>query len=227
MIPIFIGYDKRERVATNVLIDSIYNHSSDPVSVTPLVLEQLQSENLYWRDREPNQSTDFSFSRFLVPYLMKFDGWAIFMDCDMLIQNDISELWKQRDNRYTLMCVKHNYKPTNKTKFLGEKQTVYPKKNWSSLMLLNCSKCKKLTPDYINQASGLALHRFFWIEDEENIGDIDISWNFLVDYNNSSEVRKINNLHWTEGGPWFKDKKIKNTIYDKYWFKAKQDAFQI
>ena len=73
----------------------------------------------------------------------------------------------------------------------------------------------------------MALHRFFWIEDEENIGDIDISWNFLVDYNNSSEVRKINNLHWTEGGPWFKDKKIKNTIYDKYWFKAKQDAFQI
>ena len=128
MIPIFIGYDKRERVATNVLIDSIYNHSSDPVSVTPLVLEQLQSQNLYWRDRDPNQSTDFSFSRFLVPYLMKFDGWAIFMDCDMLIQNDISELWKQRDNRYTLMCVKHNYKPTNKTKFLGEKQTVYPKK---------------------------------------------------------------------------------------------------
>ena len=103
MIPIFIGYDKRERVATNVLIDSIYNHSSDPVSVTPLVLEQLQSQNLYWRDRDPNQSTDFSFSRFLVPYLMKFDGWAIFMDCDMLIQNDISELWKQRDNRYTLM----------------------------------------------------------------------------------------------------------------------------
>ncbi len=227
MIPIFIGYDKRERVAANVLIDSIYNHSSEPVSVTPLVIEQLKFQNLYWRDRDLNQSTDFSFSRFLVPYLMKFDGWAIYMDCDMLIQNDISELWRQRDNKYTLMCVKHDYKPLEKTKFLGEKQTIYPKKNWSSLMLFNCSKCKKLTPNYINKASGLTLHRFLWIEEEKNIGDIDISWNFLVDFNNSSEVRKINNLHWTEGGPWFKDKTIKNTIYDKYWFKAKQDAFQI
>lgn len=227
MIPIFIGYDKRVRVAANVLIDSIYNHSSEPVSVTPLVIEQLRFQNLYWRDRDPNQSTDFSFSRFLVPYLMKFDGWAIYMDCDMLIQNDISDLWQQRENKYTLMCVKHDYKPLEKTKFLGEKQTIYPKKNWSSLMLLNCSKCTKLTPNYINQSSGLTLHRFLWIEEEDNIGEIDISWNFLVDYNNYSKVRKINNFHWTEGGPWVENKKIKNTKYDEYWFKAKQDAFQI
>ena len=96
-VPIFIGYDPRERAATNVLIDSLYQHSSVPLAITPVVTPQLEAQGLYWRQRDPRQSTDFSFSRFLVPQLMGFEGWAIFMDCDMLCRSYIAELWALRD----------------------------------------------------------------------------------------------------------------------------------
>ena len=104
-IPIFIGYDRRERAAINVLIDSLYQHSSAPLAITPLVTPQLQAQGLYSRPRDPKQSTAFSMSRFLVPHLMAYQGWAIFMDCDMLCRADIAELWALRDDRYALLCV--------------------------------------------------------------------------------------------------------------------------
>jgi hypothetical protein len=162
MIPIFIGYDPRETVAYNVLSHSIHTRASSPVSITPLMLSQLG--NLMKRDRDPLQSTDFSFSRFLVPYLCDFTGWAIFMDCDMLLLDDVVNLWKMRDDKYSVMCVKHEHIPEEETKFLGRVQTRYEKKNWSSVMLFNCSKCLSLTPDYVNKASGLELHRFQWLK---------------------------------------------------------------
>ena len=82
-ISIFIGYDHRERAASNVLIDSLYQNSSIPISITPLVTDQLRELNLYWRKKDPKQSTDFSFTRFLVPHLMNYEGYAIFLDCDL------------------------------------------------------------------------------------------------------------------------------------------------
>ena len=97
-IPIFIGYDPRERAATNVLIDSLYQHSSMPLAITPLVTPQLEAQGLYRRDRDPKQSTAFSFTRFLVPHLTGYQGWALFMDCDMLCRADIKALWDQRDD---------------------------------------------------------------------------------------------------------------------------------
>jgi hypothetical protein len=87
-IPVFIGYDPHERAAVNVLIDSLYQHSSQPLALTPIVARQL--EGTYRRERDPRQSTEFSFSRFLVPHLMGYQGWAIFMDCDMLVRGDIA-----------------------------------------------------------------------------------------------------------------------------------------
>ena len=112
--------------------------------------------------KRSKQSTDFSFSRFLVPHLMNFKGWAIFMDCDMLCQDDISELWSQKDENYSVMCGKHNHKPSEKTKFLGEPQTSYQKK-LDSLMLMNCANVN-LNINYVNTASGLDLHRFNWLQ---------------------------------------------------------------
>ena len=123
-IPIFVGYDHRERAATNVLIDSLYQNSSCSISVTPLVTDQLVKMGIYHRERDPKQSTDFSFSRFLVPYLMNYEGWAIFMDCDMLCTEDINNLWKQRNDKYSLMCVKHEHIPSKQNKFLGEVMKV-------------------------------------------------------------------------------------------------------
>ena len=146
-VPIFIGYDSRERAATNVLIDSLYQFSSVPLAITPLVTSQLEAHGIYWRQRDPKQSTSFSFTRFLVPYLMRYQGWALFMDCDMLCLSDIKSLWDLRNDKYALMCVQHKHEPVEKVKFLGEVQTSYPKKSLSSLMLINCNRCLSLAPD--------------------------------------------------------------------------------
>ncbi len=227
IIPIYIGYDHRERAATNVLIDSLYQKSSVPLSITPLVTDQLKKSGLYTRERDPKQSTDFSFTRFLVPYLQNYEGWAMFMDCDMLCREDINNLWNQRSDEYALMCVKHEHTPKKKIKFLGEIQSKYPKKNWSSLMLINCSKCKALTLDKVNSASGLDLHRFSWLNNEKLIGEIKDNWNFLVDEQEieTSQINKSNPplLHWTLGGPWFKaQRKIKNS-FNEEWFDYRKE----
>ena len=227
-IPIFIGYDFRERAATNVLIDSIYQNSSKPVSITPLVTPQLMSQGLYWRSRDNKQSTDFSFTRFLVPYLMNYEGWAIFMDCDMLCREDISDLWNLRNNSYSLMCIHHDHKASEEKKFQGETQSNYPKKNWSSLMLLNCSKCRALTPEYVNSATGLELHRFLWLEGDHHIGVIEMEWNYLVGVNFEKEGKtKIKNLHWTLGGPWFKDQRTMGKEFAAEWFSCRDEAMKL
>ncbi|MFN7229913.1 MAG: hypothetical protein ACK5UG_12730, partial [Synechococcaceae cyanobacterium] len=154
-IPVFIGFDPRERAATNVLIDSLVQQSSVPLAITPIITPQLQSLGVFQRERDPLQATAFSFTRFLVPWLKGYDGWAIFMDCDMLCRGDIAELWALRQEQFAVMCVQHEHNPNEAVKFLGEPQTPYPKKNWSSLMLFNCSRCQALTPEYVNTATGL------------------------------------------------------------------------
>ena len=144
---------------------------------------------------------------------MNYQGWALFMDCDMLMIEDISKLWRLRDDRYAVQVCKHDYTPKNSTKFLNQVQTVYPKKNWSSFMLMNCKKCATLTPDYVNKASGLELHQFKWLESEDLIGDLPLEWNWLADeYNYKPDVC---NIHYTEGGPYFKN--YENCDYSSEW----------
>lgn len=201
MIPVFLGYDAREAAAFHVASHSIHRLSSQPVSITPLMLSQLT--DIFQRPRDPKQSTDFSFSRFLVPHLCNFEGWAIFADCDILVRDDIAKLWNLRDDRFAAMCVKHDYQPTETIKFLGHEQTKYPKKNWSSLILFNNARCRALTLDYVHQASGLALHRFEWLGNDELIGELPAGWNHLVDYDSAASGRAAENLHYTSGGPWF------------------------
>ena len=227
-IPIFIGYDPRERAATNVLIDSLYQHSSVPLAITPLVTPQLEALGIYTRTRDPKQSTAFSFTRFLVPHLMGYQGWALFMDCDMLCRADIQQLWDQRDDAYALMCVQHQHVPGETVKFLGEVQSAYPKKNWSSLMLLNCSRCTRLTVDYVNSATGLELHRFHWLEGDHEIGAIQGEWNHLVDVQTPPEpLEGPPMLHWTLGGPWFREQRTMGGPLAAEWFSARDDAMKL
>jgi hypothetical protein len=164
-----------------------------------------QLDGLFTRDRSNLQSTDFSFSRFLVPYLCGYEGWSIFADCDIVCLDDINNLWKLRDDKYAVMCVHHDHRPKEDTKFLGEKQTQYEKKNWSSVMLLNNAKCKALTPEYVNTKSGLELHRFHWLGNDDLIGEIPPKWNHLVDYNPAVPEGELGIIHYTEGGPYFAD----------------------
>jgi len=201
MIRIFIGYDSRESVAMHVLSHSIHKRASKPVSITPIMLTQLQG--IFDREKHPLQSTEFSFSRFLTPYLCDYQGWAIFMDCDMLVEADINELWEMRDERFAVQVVKHNHVPEEERKFLDQPQTKYEKKNWSSVILFNNAKCRALTPDYVNTATGLELHQFKWLQSDDEIGEIPERWNHLVDYN--PEIDNPANLHFTKGGPYFEE----------------------
>ena len=213
MINIYIGFDRHEEVAFHVLSASIIRRTSEPIAITPINLSSLKK--IFSRELNPLQSTEFSFSRFLVPYFSGFKGWSIFMDCDMLFLDDIANLWRLRDEQYSVMCVKHDHKPSEQLKFLGKTQTQYEKKNWSSLMLLNNEKCTQLTLDYVNTASGLDLHRFKWLSGDDEIGEIPAKWNHLVDYDQNLPINEISNLHFTIGGPYFKE--YRNCSYSDEW----------
>jgi len=220
MIHIFIGYDPREKVAYHTLVQSIIENASEPVSISPIAKKHLG--NIYQRTRTVKESTEFSLTRFLTPYLSGFDGWSIFMDCDMIVTSDIKTLWGLRDDKYAVMCVKHDYTPSSERKFLDQIQTVYPKKNWSSVMLFNNAKCTSLTPELVQYEDGLFLHQFKWLESDDLIGEIPHTWNFLV-----GEEEKLNNgklpdlIHYTLGGPYFDD--YKGCDYEEVWEQYKSE----
>lgn len=212
---VFIGFDSKEVVAYHVLCQSILDHASVPVSFVPIALNNLGG--IFTRERNQLQSTEFSFSRFLVPYLSQFQGWSLFMDCDMLFRRDIAELWALRDDSYAVMCCKHDYQPKEETKFFGQVQTKYEKKNWSSVMLFNNAECTALSADYVNSATGLQLHQFKWLDSDDRIGSLPLAWNHLVgvyDYDPAAA-----NVHFTEGGPYFAD--YADSDYADEWFRAR------
>jgi hypothetical protein len=221
MINIFIGYDSKEKIAYHVLSESILRNSTKPVSIIPIYLPNIKDDFL--RERNSLSSTEFSFSRFIIPHLMNYQGWALFMDCDMLMKADVEELWRLRDDKYAVQVSKHDYVPRTETKFLGHIQTAYPKKNWSSFMLMNCKKCARLTPDYVNKASGLELHQFKWLENEELIGSLPLEWNWLVgEYPYKEEVK---NIHYTEGGPYFEN--YSDCDYSSDWYNVYNNMVKI
>ncbi len=209
MIRIFIGYDPVEAGTLYPLIHSIHRNSSMPVSITPVSLKNLRG--IFTRERHPLQSNDFSFTRFLVPWMCDYKGYAIFMDCDMILKDDIAKLWAHRDEK-AVRVVKHNHIPPEDTKYLGNVQTKYARKNWSSVILFNNEKCKALTLDYVHNADGLDLHQFRWLEDEE-IGELPRQWNHLVGYDKFDP--QVSNIHYTTGGPYFEE--YKNCDYHQEW----------
>ena len=201
MIRVFIGYDSAEAVAFSVLERSINARASEPVAVAPVMLSQVRG--VFSRPHNSLQSTEFSFSRFLVPWLAGYEGWAVFMDCDMLMLDDVAKLWKLRDERYAVQVVKHTHVPKEDVKFLGHTQTKYEKKNWSSVMLMNCARCRALTPEFVSNATGLELHQFKWLGDDALIGELPSRWNHLVGYDAPRADAAL--VHFTIGGPWFDD----------------------
>jgi lipopolysaccharide biosynthesis glycosyltransferase len=200
MINIFIGYDHREAIAYHVCANSIIRHSSKPISITPLALKNMQD----YQETHTDGSNQFIYSRFLVPHLMEYKGWAIFMDGDMLVRDDIEKLWALRDDSKAVMVVKHDYKTKMTEKYLGAKNENYPRKNWSSVILWNCghSANKVVTPEFIETATGAQLHRFTWLADEL-VGELPKVWNWLPDEFGANQDAKL--LHYTLGTPSFHD----------------------
>jgi lipopolysaccharide biosynthesis glycosyltransferase len=206
MINVYVGWDSREPIAADVCEYSIQRNSSEPVNVIMLKQDELRAGMFYTRPRDVQSSTEFTFTRFLVPRLNDYKGWAVFCDCDFLWLGDIQELIKQADDRYAVMLVKHDYRPQNTVKMDGKKQEYYPRKNWSSMVLFNCAHPKNawLTPYHINNATGQELHRFSWLDDSE-IGELRPEWNWLVGWYHQPWDGVPRALHYTEGGPWFEN----------------------
>lgn len=203
-VKLFIGWDSREPIAADVCEFSIEKNSTVPVDIEMLKQDDLRERLLYTRPPDTQASTEFTFTRFLVPRLMDYQGWAIFCDCDFLWLGDVKDLIAQADDQYAVMLVRHDYRPQNTVKMDGRRQEYYPRKNWSSMVLFNCGhpKNKWLTPYHINRATGQELHRFSWLKDNE-IGSLSPEWNWLVGWYHQPWDGVPRALHYTEGGPWF------------------------
>tara|TARA_B100001123_G_scaffold343839_1_gene390575 strand:- start:1188 stop:1898 length:711 start_codon:yes stop_codon:yes gene_type:complete len=200
----FIGYDSKEDIAYRVCKRSLVKKSSIKINVIALKLYELISKGFYKRTVDPLASTEFTYSRFLVPSLMNFKGWAVFCDCDFLYFEDVAKLFENLSEEKAVYCVKHDYAPKEKHKMDGQKQTIYPRKNWSSLIVFNCShpSNKILNIDLVNKESGSFLHQFKWLKDNE-IGSLDERWNWLEGWTSKNNKNKPYAVHYTRGGPWF------------------------
>ena len=197
-IPIFIGYDPREAIAYHTCANSIIRQASQPVAIIPLALNLFND----YTETHTDGSNHFIYSRFLVPHLMGYQGHAIFIDGDMIVRGDIVELWELANPYMDVQVVKHNYKTKMPVKYLGAKNEDYPRKNWSSVILWNCNSWtnRRLTPEWIENASGAELHRFTWIPDDR-IGELPAEWNWLPDEYGANTSAKL--LHYTLGTPCF------------------------
>ena len=222
---IFVGWDSREDIAYQVCKHSILSKQPD-AEVLPLKQNELREQGLYWRDVDKLASTEFTFTRFLIPELAHYQGWALFMDCDMILTTDIKELFDQADDQYAVMCVQHDYTPREGVKMDGQQQTIYPRKNWSSVMLVNCAHPSNavLHKELVNdpEISGAYLHRFSWLKDEE-IGELDHTWNYLVGVYDDIDVPKL--IHYTEGGPWFEN--YRDCEFHDLWKSELKDMMEI
>ena len=198
MIKVFVGYDPREAIAFHVCVNSIIRTSSDVVAVSPLALNNLRE----YTEQHADGSNAFIYSRFLVPHYANYEGWAIFIDGDMILRDDIAKLWALRDDSKAVMCVQHDYQTKASTKYLGAPNENYPRKNWSSVVLWNCSHPANavVTPEFVAGATGAQLPRFTWLEDEL-IGSLPIEWNWLPDEFGENQDAKL--LHFTLGTPCF------------------------
>ena len=200
----FIGYDSKEDIAYRVCKQSLLKNSSINIKVLALKLYELITKGYYKRSVDPLASTEFTYSRFLVPLLMDFKGWAVFCDCDFLFLEDVAKLFNGLSNDKAVYCVQHDYTPKEKHKMDGQKQTIYPRKNWSSFIVFNCShpSNKKLDINTINNETGAFLHQFKWLKDEE-IGSLDERWNWLEGWTSNHNNNSPFAVHFTRGGPWF------------------------
>ncbi|MGE0719139.1 MAG: glycosyltransferase [Alphaproteobacteria bacterium] len=221
--PVLVGWDSREDIAYQVCRHSMLRRSSVPLDVQPLKQPNLRAAGLYAREADPLASTEFTYTRFLVPHLRGYEGWALFVDCDFLWLEDIAELLALRDPHCAVMCVQHDYRPTETLKMDGVPQTRYPRKNWSSLMLWNCGHPanRMLGPEVVNRESGAFLHRFQWLPDSA-IGALPERWNWLEGWSAADPAGRLPGaVHYTRGGPWFAE--WTDVVHGDLWIAERDD----
>ncbi len=219
---VYIGYDSKEDIAYRVCKHSLLKRTNSDINVYSLKLQELVAKKFYSRSIDPLASTEFTYSRFLVPALSNYEGWAIFCDCDFIFFDDISKILDGLDTKKAVYCVQHDYTPKEKHKMDGQKQTIYPRKNWSSFILFNCNhpSNQKLTVDVVNSETGSYLHQFKWLDDNE-IGSLDERWNWLEGWTSQHNNQHPFAVHFTRGGPWFDE--WQDVEFAKEWIKERDD----
>jgi hypothetical protein len=224
-IPLYVGFDQREAACYHTFCQSVIERASVPVSFHPLHGPMLANF-----DGQKDGTNAFIYSRFLVPYLQSYTGWAIFCDGDMAMCDDIAKLWNLREDFVfdkAVAVVQHDYTSKHPRKYLGtpmEADNVsYPRKNWSSVILWNCGHMANriLTPEFVKEAPGSFLHRFSWIKDDQ-IGALPAEWNVLVGEQEESLARL---LHYTLGAPGFK--RYQHCKASEPWHRARKHAMHM
>lgn len=228
---IFMGWDSREKIAYEVCKHSIERQTSSPHKIIPLYHKELRRQGFFQRPWETEAmtgntrdlidgrpfSTEFSHTRFLVPELMKFKGWALFIDCDMIFRCNIKEIFALADDQYAAMCVKHRQNVHSSEKMDGSVQQAYYRKNWSSFILWNCGhpSNRGLTKDIVNTATGGWLHGLSWLQDHE-IGSLPDYYNWIEGSSRGDLHPRV--IHYTEGGPWFDGHK--DVAFSEEWWEC-------
>src|SRR5688572_11351833 len=223
IIPIYCGYDAREAAGYATFCQSVLERSSMPVSFIPLHGPMLKGF-----DGQKDGSNAFIYSRFLIPYLQNYRGWAIFADAsDMVCLDDIAKLWELREQfifNKAIAVVKHDYKTKFPRKYIGTPMEAdnadYPGKNRSSLILWNCEHFanRRLTPEFVAESPGSFLHRFQWCA-EEQIGELPQEWNALA---MEHDISAASLVHFTLGSPGFNH--YKHCDGADHWHRAYKKA---
>jgi hypothetical protein len=223
MIRLFVGFDPREAVAYHTFCQSVIARCSMPVAFTPLALNNLAGGYV---EGHTDGSNEFIYSRFLVPYLCNFQGYAIFADGDMLCLEDLAQLWDMRDPNKAVQVVKHDYLTCERTKYLRAKNEDYPRKNWSSVIIWNCGHPDNacLTPEYVAASTGPHLHRFAWLDDSV-VGDLPVDWNWLaIEYPElKRHMPKL--VHYTLGAPCFEG--YHDRDFAEVWYKELRQMLSV
>lgn len=241
---VWIGFDPREVDGYAVTRISLEMHLNTPVAVRGLVLPDLQAQGIYTRETRlrngrlydvishHDMATEFAISRFFVPLLVRREmkrltgqPWAIFMDSDMLVLEDINRLFDLVDSRYAVMVVKHEHKVKEGTKMDNQVQVPYHRKNWSSVMMFNVNHpvFDALDLHVLNNTKGLALHQLSWCPDDL-IGELSPRWNFLEGYSQIKDMEPFGDykpsiVHFTEGIPSM-GVQYGNTEHAGAWFEV-------
>jgi lipopolysaccharide biosynthesis glycosyltransferase len=223
MLKVFIGWDSRFPEPADVLAASIRKHASIGVQIFFLKLDELARRYGFKRPHDPLASTEFTYTRFLVPFLCDYQGKAVFLDNDALCLKDVAELDRLDMEPYALRVVKHDYQPVDgSTKMYGAVQTSYPRKLWSSVMLMDCTKLRLWDKQTVETATGAYLHRFQDIPDHQ-IGELDPAWNSLDHLDANTKL-----IHYTAGMVWnkptWKEDRANGTLdefpYRDVWLQA-------
>ena len=191
-LKVFIGLDRRQPLAYTVARSSVERHAKNRVQVEPLRLD--------WLPITRTGLTEFTYSRFLVPWLCDNRGVAVFMDSDVVVLGDVTELPE---------LIGHDAVSLVKGKQRFE---------WASVMVFqnsNCG-CVKLTPKFINDTQN-ALFDFKWAD---SIGELPLEWNNLIGYDEPNPNAKI--IHYTGGIPVWPE--TKNSPLAKPWHKEHAHA---